>query len=274
MLIVQLLAALALVPQDEADAIAKTLSTTTVTVSFKAVPLKEALETTLEKARLEAAVDPDVARDPFFQSAPVTFTVTDLRVRSVLRLLLKPRGFTLVLREGALTVVREEAARPPERMEKYNTAGLVRRLNTEARRPDIEERRRAFEREAEEVGRKWRLYPQEGIPEPEIGVVSDGVVLDVRPIVLPGRRYVMLDMRPINAQLQLPLGRIQIPVFMAGGVGPPTTDPAFGQALLQELLAAHTEGQAAAVDGNLWVRTTESEHRRIERFLRLLAAMK
>ncbi len=43
------------------------------------------------------------------------------------------------------------------------------------------------------------------IADPEISVVQDGVVLDVRPVVSADRRFITLEMRPTVAELQRPI---------------------------------------------------------------------
>ena len=238
----------------DADAVARALSESTVSIDVERRPLAEAVAELLAKAELVAAFDDDAG------AAPVTLTLTDVRLRTALRLLLKPHGLTMALHDGELRIVREEDARAAPRMQRYKTAALVRRLDETADREGIHERRREY------------LADQD--PDAQIGVVSDGVVLDVRPIVLPDRRYVMLEMRPLNAQLQLPLDTVEILIFMGGDARPPFGDPEFGESLLEELLETHAGTPAALVNGELWVYAPESVQARVERLLSGLAALK
>ncbi len=43
------------------------------------------------------------------------------------------------------------------------------------------------------------------IADPEIGVVEDGVILDVRPVVSADRRFITMELRPTVAELQRPI---------------------------------------------------------------------
>lgn len=225
----------------------------TVTLDARARPLADVVADVLAQADLTATFDDDVGL------TPVTITLTDVRLRTALRLLLKPHGLTLTLHRGALSVVREERVLAKPEMKRYKTAGIARRLDEAAGREGIHERR--------------RKYVAESDPDAQIGVVSDGVVLDVRPIVLPDRRYVMLEMRPLNAQLQLPLDTIEIPIFMGGDAQPPMGAPDFGRSLLEELLETHAGVDAATVNGELWVYAPESAQAHVERLLSALAAL-
>lgn len=240
------------------DAVARALSERSVSIDARGRPLAEVVEQALAKAELTAGADEAAAE--ILGATPVTLTLRDVRLRSALRLLLKPHGLTMAFQGGALRIVREEDLIGPSRMERYRTAALVSRIDKATEREGIHERR--------------RKYVAEQDPDAEIGVVSDGVVLDVRPIVLPDRRYVMLEMRPLNAQLQLPLATIEIPIFMGGDARPPLGDPGFGGSLLNELLETHTGARAAMIDGDLWVHAPDATQTRVERFLTALAALK
>lgn len=61
------------------------------------------------------------------------------------------------------------------------------------------------------------------VPDPEIGVVNDGISMDVRPIVSPDRRYITLEMRPTVAVLTPPPPSIATIETVIGGtaVGAP-----------------------------------------------------
>lgn len=55
------------------------------------------------------------------------------------------------------------------------------------------------------------------VPDPEVAVVSDGISLDVRPIVSPDRRYVTLELRPTVATLTpTPPNIATIPTVIGG----------------------------------------------------------
>lgn len=233
--------------------VARLLAERTVTVNFERTPLSQALSETLAQAGLHAAGD--APRDP------VTLTLTDVRLRSALRCLLRPRGLTLVFQEQRLTLVPEAEARPSERMERYRTAALVRRLEEAASSPEVASRRQLWERQAE-------------ARDPSVGVVSDGVVLDVHPTVSPDRRYVMLGMGATYAPLTLPLTGIEIPVALGQRMTPPPGTEGFGAALLQELVETHAGGGGSLLHGELWIRAPEARHGRTEKLLKLLAAMK
>lgn len=229
---------------------ARLLAEQTVTVRFEAVPLAEALRQTLAPAGLRADGAP---------SEPVTLTLTGVTLRGALRCMLRPRGLTLVMREGRLVVTPETPA--DERMERYRTAALVRRLEEAASSPEVAARRAAWERQAD-------------ARDASVGLVSDGVSLDVRPTVTPDRRYVMLGIGAIHAPLALPPAGIEIPVALGARLTPPPGTAGFGAALLQELVETHAGSGGSLIHDDLWIRAPETRHDRTEKLLRVLAAMR
>ena len=54
------------------------------------------------------------------------------------------------------------------------------------------------------------------IADPIVGVVPDGVVLDVRPVVSADRRFLTLEMRPTVATLQRPIGTFTTSLGVSG----------------------------------------------------------
>jgi len=54
------------------------------------------------------------------------------------------------------------------------------------------------------------------IADPIIGVVEDGVILDVRPVVSADRRFVTLEVRPTVAELQRPIGTFTTTLAASG----------------------------------------------------------
>jgi hypothetical protein len=264
---------LAALQEGQAALLAGRLRTTEVTVRLEGVTPAEAVARLLAAAKLSAEHEPALAADPRWTAPTVHLTLTGVRLRGALRCLLKPRGLTLVAQEGRLTVVREAEARGAERMERYRTAGLIRRIDVEAAAPAFAERRRAWEREAAETGRRWRALDGSG-HEPQIGLVSDGLTLDVRPTVTADRRYVMLGVGTISGATTLPLE--SLPVLLAAGaeIEPPAGAPGFGAALVQELLETHVGARGSLIRDELWILDGEARHARTGKFLQLVAAMK
>jgi hypothetical protein len=74
---------------------------------------------------------------------------------------------------------------------------------------------------------------QAALFEPEIDVVSSGVLLDVQGTVSADRKYVTLNMRPSQSQLlnlftfefQRGTGVVQVPAGFVGGVNPVIAGP-------------------------------------------------
>jgi hypothetical protein len=267
---VSALSAILLLQSAAAEDISRALSIP-VSVRFERVPLKEATAKILQQAGLGAVEWPE---DHAELHRPVTLTLRDVRARSALRAILKPRGLALALQEGRLRVLSEAQARPAPRLEKFNTADLIRRLAAEARRPDLTERRHRYLEDARAQGRRWRDAADHGAPAPEVGLVSDGLALDVEPRVSADRRFVLIGGGATHASLQLPLTTIEVPIVMGESITPPSSDPTFAAALMQELLEAHVGSRGTLLEGNLWIRDTDAQHGRTTKFLRLLAAMK
>jgi general secretion pathway protein D len=78
------------------------------------------------------------------------------------------------------------------------------------------------------------------IADPIVGVISDGIVLDVRPTILQSRRYILLELRPTVATLIRPL-----PEFTSSLAG--LTTPVTLQ--LPELQVASANTTAVVPDG-------------------------
>jgi len=276
---------LALLLQD-LDALNKALTETQIDVEFRATPLAEAVLATLKKAGLSAGVEADVKDDPIWKNAPVDLTLKGVSVRSALRVMLKPHGFALVAHEGRLLVTTREKAKPAFEFKKYNVDGLIDRFNREARDPEFARWSEKWHDDGREKMKSFRMYPQNAVLDPEVGFVSDGISLDVRPIVTHDRRYVMLEMRPISALLfptPPAIASIRVPIGMTGtgDKDAPPIDDDFGRRTLEEMIRTHFGAEwwdrgasLSTIDGALWVRHTPNTQAQIERFLRLLADLK
>ncbi|MFH1022552.1 MAG: hypothetical protein V1809_04130 [Planctomycetota bacterium] len=82
--------------------------------------------------------------------------------------------------------------------------------------------------------------------DPDISIVQDGVVFDVRPIVSHDRRYITLDLKPTVATLRRPMQQISISSGAAAGG-----------------TAGTTGGGTAVATGNLPIQVPELEIKRV-----------
>lgn len=99
-LFVSLMAAAALARQSDRNEVVRKLESMRITVHFEESPLADAVGYLREVTGLNFVI---LSRDVDAQ-APVTLKVKDLRVKSVLKLLLHPKELTAFYRDGAIVV--------------------------------------------------------------------------------------------------------------------------------------------------------------------------
>jgi type II secretory pathway component GspD/PulD (secretin) len=97
------------------------------------------------------------------------------------------------------------------------------------------------------------------IADPIVDVISDGVILDVRPVVSADRRYITLELRPTVSQLERPIqfrdvsfafgnsGRLQLPKVEVQRVRTTVTVPDGGTLLLGGLKVAEERDAQSGV---------------------------
>src|SRR5436853_7651074 len=131
------MAALAWAGDSREDSVHK-LETMKVTVNFEDVRLPDAVDylrdvTGLNLVLLPKAMDKDA-------DSRIRLKVKDLSAKSVLKLLLAPRGLTVTWRDGALVVLPKEDLQDSTVMRMFDVRSLMVKLRSEERR----------------VGKEWR----------------------------------------------------------------------------------------------------------------------
>ncbi len=119
--------------QSPAEAWRLRLATLKVSVDFRETALEETVAYLAEVSGAPLVVDPNAVEAG---AARVTLQARDLPVRTVLRLILSPRGLTVAWREGVLVVMTRAEAAPPM-MRTYDVRDLMRRLE-DFPGPDLE----------------------------------------------------------------------------------------------------------------------------------------
>ena len=126
MMISTLLAVVVLFPaaQDEDTKIRNKVESMRMSVDFDKVSLDDAMNFIREFADINIYVNPSV-RDEEHQ---VTIKVKDLRLKSILRLMLKPRGMTAVIKNGVLIIVSLDSVKHKTYLKLYDVRELLLRI--------------------------------------------------------------------------------------------------------------------------------------------------
>jgi hypothetical protein len=245
----------------------------TIALDVAGASLEEFAAAAGEAALCRIAVSHEVYEKAIVGAAqPITLRAHGRTLRSVLREVLRTRGLTVAWRDQQLTIVPAAAGEEfePRVYDVGDVLGRIRGFWNVARphpAPFLDPWQYLPNGE-------FRMFPQSAlVPDPQIGIVQWGDVLDVRPIVTADRRYVILEARPTHADLQS-IETVEVPFgnFMSTTVEPEILEKAKAEAL-PELIVAQTpdldwtQGAISRIGSRLVINQTPSGHCRIGRLL-------
>ncbi|MHC4605948.1 MAG: hypothetical protein ACYTAF_03335 [Planctomycetota bacterium] len=103
------------------------LNSMRISVDFRDADLRDAVDFLRDATHMNIVLDPRVP-EMLGDDIEVTIRVKELLLKSVLKLILHPRGLSAVYREGALVIVPEEVSYAKVRLELYDVRDLMIRI--------------------------------------------------------------------------------------------------------------------------------------------------
>ena len=103
----------------------------TLSINFKSAPFKDVLEYLQEKTGLAIIVDENALKEAMVDyNDPVTFKVSKVTVRTILKKILADRGLAYILKEGNVQVVTSQRARETMIVRSYPVDDIIGPINS------------------------------------------------------------------------------------------------------------------------------------------------